>query len=158
MQIWSDVIHPLQQMHHSVFMGAHSGIGRKVAFTPRSWRMLITNISICEYLKIHVLFLISTFDPLKPNWVVWSCSPLLFFTGLNYSSPSFATSASAAVLWIHQQKLFRLPVSVLRASPISLVRLTTDSPYLFLQLCCKNKITKPIKLCTAQLNTSQLCC
>lgn len=59
---------------------------------------------------------------------------------------------------IHQQKLFHLPVSVLGASPISLARPATDSPYLFLQLCCKNKITKPIKLLAAQLNTSQLCC
>lgn len=61
-------------------------------------------------------------------------------------------------LRLHQQKLFHLPVSVLGASPISLAGPTTDSPYLFLQLCCKNKITKPIKLLTAQLNTSQLCC
>lgn len=138
------------------------------AFTLRSSRMLNSNR---EYFESHVFFFIIIHDLGKPNWALLNISKDLpdpepysvrLFSSLGWIwggiiSPTSA-AASAALLRVHQQKLFCLPVSVLRASPISLVWLTTHLPYLFQQLCCKNKITEPIRLLTAQLNTSWVRC
>lgn len=138
-----------------VFHGSPLLHWKKSSFYPLFLENEKTNISNDEYFEIHVLFPIFIYDPWKPNWAASYCSRR--FSSLGWIWVGLIVPPVLQLLCCEAGG-FHLAVSILGASPISLVRLTTDSPYLFLQLCCKNKITKPIKLHTAQLNTSQLCC